>query len=179
MATPIGRPRTSACLPPEGTLYRRHGVAHRGDSSATCLLPRASLAAPAGVRTKSHHLHCKNLPGDPARGALLPHARRGRPASASRGHDGHRGCFATPACRRPNDVTVLADTSVWIEYLRRGKGSKSARLDDLLVAGEVLVCGPVVTELLAGAKSPDRGRLWLQLTPLCQPPVRQMEQPIR
>ena len=63
-------------------------------------------------------------------------------------------------------MTVLADTSVWIEYLRRGKGSKSARLDDLLVAGEVLVCGPVVTELLAGAKSPDRGRLWLLPTGL-------------
>jgi predicted nucleic acid-binding protein len=63
-------------------------------------------------------------------------------------------------------VTVLADTSVWVEYLRRGKGSKSARLDDLLVAGEVLVCGPVVAELLAGAKSADRGRLWLLLTGL-------------
>jgi predicted nucleic acid-binding protein len=63
-------------------------------------------------------------------------------------------------------VTVLADTSVWVEYLRRGKGSESARLDDLLVAGEVLVCGPVVAELLAGAKSPDRGRLWQLLSGL-------------
>jgi predicted nucleic acid-binding protein len=63
-------------------------------------------------------------------------------------------------------VTVLADTSIWIEYLRRGKGSKSARLNDLLVAGEVLVCGPVVAELLTGAKSTDRGRLWLLLTGL-------------
>ena len=63
-------------------------------------------------------------------------------------------------------MTVLADTSVWVEYLRRGKGSKSARLDDLLAAGEVLVCGPVVAELLAGAKPPDRGRLWLLLTGL-------------
>jgi predicted nucleic acid-binding protein len=63
-------------------------------------------------------------------------------------------------------VTVLADTAVWAEYLRRGKGSKSGRLDDLLVAGEVLVCGPVVAELLAGAKSADRGRLWLLLAGL-------------
>jgi predicted nucleic acid-binding protein len=63
-------------------------------------------------------------------------------------------------------VTVLADTSIWVDYLRRGKGSKSARLDDLLVAGEVLVCGPVVAELLAGTKPPDRGRLWLLLTGL-------------
>jgi predicted nucleic acid-binding protein len=63
-------------------------------------------------------------------------------------------------------VTVLVDTSIWVEYLRRGKGSKAARLDDLLVAGEVLVCGPVVAELLAGAKSADRVRLRLLLTGL-------------
>lgn len=63
-------------------------------------------------------------------------------------------------------MRVLADTSVWVEYLRRGKGSKSARLDDVLVAGEVVVCGPVVAELLAGAKSADRGRLWLLLAGL-------------
>jgi predicted nucleic acid-binding protein len=63
-------------------------------------------------------------------------------------------------------VTVLPDTSVWVEYLRHGKGSKAARLDDLLVAGEVVVCGPVVAELLAGAKSPERARLRLLLTGL-------------
>lgn len=63
-------------------------------------------------------------------------------------------------------MTVLADTSIWVEYLRRGKGSRSARLDDLLVTGEVLVCGPVVAELLAGANAADRGRLWLLLTGL-------------
>jgi predicted nucleic acid-binding protein len=63
-------------------------------------------------------------------------------------------------------VTVLADTSIWVEYLRRGKRSKAARLDDLLVAGEVVVCGPVVAELLAGAKAPERARLWLLLTGL-------------
>jgi len=39
-------------------------------------------------------------------------------------------------------------------------------LDDLLVAGEVVVCGPVVAELLAGAKASDRSRLWLLLTGL-------------
>jgi predicted nucleic acid-binding protein len=63
-------------------------------------------------------------------------------------------------------VTVLADTSIWVEYLRHGKESRAARLDDLLVAGDVVACGPVVAELLAGAKSPDRGRLWLLLTGL-------------
>ena len=63
-------------------------------------------------------------------------------------------------------MTVLADTSIWVEYLRRGRESKAVRLDDLLVAGEVVVCGPVVAELLAGAKSSERARLWLLLTGL-------------
>lgn len=63
-------------------------------------------------------------------------------------------------------MTVLADTSIWVDYLRRGKGSKAARLDDLLAAGDVLVCGPVAAELLAGAKAADRTRLWLLLTGL-------------
>ncbi|MGH9304066.1 MAG: PIN domain-containing protein [Acidimicrobiales bacterium] len=63
-------------------------------------------------------------------------------------------------------MTVLADTSIWVEYLRRGRESKAARLDDLLVAGDLVTCGPVVAELLAGAKSPGRGRLWLLLTSL-------------
>lgn len=63
-------------------------------------------------------------------------------------------------------MTVLADTSIWVDYLKRGKESKSARLDDLLTAGEVVVCGPVVAELLAGAKAADRTTLWLLLTAL-------------
>lgn len=63
-------------------------------------------------------------------------------------------------------MTVLADTSIWVDYLKRGKGSKAGRLGDLLTAGEVVVCGPVVSELLAGAKPVDRTRLWLLLTGL-------------
>ncbi|MHB1582571.1 MAG: PIN domain-containing protein [Acidimicrobiales bacterium] len=34
------------------------------------------------------------------------------------------------------------------------------------MAGEVVVCGPVVAELLAGARSSDRARPWLLLTGL-------------
>ena len=63
-------------------------------------------------------------------------------------------------------MTVLADTSIWVDYLKGGKGSKAARLDDLLSATEVVVCGPVVAELLAGAKTADRTKLWLLLTGL-------------
>ena len=63
-------------------------------------------------------------------------------------------------------MTVLADTSVWVDYLRLGRRSQAARLDDLLVTGEVVVCSPVVAEVLAGAKTPDRSTLWLLLAGL-------------
>lgn len=58
-------------------------------------------------------------------------------------------------------MTVLSDTSIWVDYLRRGRRSEAVRLDELLVAGEVVVCGPVVAEILARAKSSDRSTLWL------------------
>jgi predicted nucleic acid-binding protein len=58
-------------------------------------------------------------------------------------------------------LSVLADTSVWVDYLRKGRASEAARLDDLLVAGEIVVCGPVVAEILAGAKAEDRNKLWV------------------
>lgn len=57
-------------------------------------------------------------------------------------------------------MKVLADTSIWVDYLRRGRQGKSALLDDLLANSEVLLCGPVVAELLVGAKVPDRSQLW-------------------
>lgn len=63
-------------------------------------------------------------------------------------------------------MTVLVDTSIWVDYFARGKGSKVARLDDLLTASEVVMCGPVVAELLAGAKPADRTSLWLLLSAL-------------
>jgi predicted nucleic acid-binding protein len=56
-------------------------------------------------------------------------------------------------------VTVLADTSVWVQYLRRGRAGKAARLDDLLAQGEVVVCGPVVAELVAGTPPARRAEL--------------------
>ena len=58
-------------------------------------------------------------------------------------------------------MTVLADTSIWVDYLRRGRRSEAGRLDELLVAGEVVVCGPVVGEILAGTKTSDRSTLWV------------------
>ncbi|MGH7722319.1 MAG: PIN domain-containing protein [Candidatus Dormibacteria bacterium] len=63
-------------------------------------------------------------------------------------------------------MTVLADTSIWVDYLRGGRRSKAGRLDELLTASEVVVCGPVLAELLAGAKATDRTKLRLLLTGL-------------
>jgi len=66
---------------------------------------------------------------------------------------------------------VLADTSVWIQYLRHG-GIEP--LDAALADRRVLMCGPVAAELLSGARGETavllrtrfRGLRWL---PLAEP----------
>lgn len=60
-------------------------------------------------------------------------------------------------------MTVLADTSVWVEFLRHGQAGNAARLDDLLTRHQVVICGPVVAELLAGTAAPQRAQLARQL----------------
>jgi len=60
-------------------------------------------------------------------------------------------------------VNVLPDTSVWVEYLRRGASGPAAELERRLHDGSVLVCGPVLAELLAGAPGERRDELWLAL----------------
>ena len=47
---------------------------------------------------------------------------------------------------------ALVDTSVWIDFFR-GDRVAVDRLDPLLVAGEVGMCGPVLAEVLSGAPS--------------------------
>ncbi len=55
---------------------------------------------------------------------------------------------------------TLADTSVWVAYLRHGRRHPwGAELDQLLSLGELLICGPVAAELLAGTAERDRERL--------------------
>jgi predicted nucleic acid-binding protein len=63
-------------------------------------------------------------------------------------------------------VSVLADTSVWVDYLRHGRDGDARGLDPLLASGEVVVCGPVVAELLAGTAERQRGELWQLLSGL-------------
>jgi predicted nucleic acid-binding protein len=61
---------------------------------------------------------------------------------------------------------VLADTSVWVDFTRRGKGGEAAGLAALLDRGEVSTCGPVAAELIAGLKGETADRMWATLTSL-------------
>ena len=63
-------------------------------------------------------------------------------------------------------MTVLADTSVWVDYLREGLPGPGGRLDTFLAAGEVVMCGPVAAELLAGIAEGGRDELWRLLAGL-------------
>lgn len=63
-------------------------------------------------------------------------------------------------------MTVLADTSVWVDYLRHGTNGSAAELDALLAAGDVVLCGPVAAELLSGIAETGREELWQLLAGL-------------
>jgi len=60
-------------------------------------------------------------------------------------------------------VKLLIDTSVWVEYLRGSDTAVVTELDGYLDRESVLVCGPVIAELLAGTAPEDRERLWMAL----------------
>lgn len=53
----------------------------------------------------------------------------------------------------------MADTSVWVEYLRLGERGRAAEAGDVLRQRRLITCGPVVAELLAGARPPDQESL--------------------
>lgn len=61
---------------------------------------------------------------------------------------------------------VLPDTSVWVDFSRRGERGRAAGLHRLLDSGEVATCGPVAAELLAGAAGEVAERLWQTLSSL-------------
>jgi predicted nucleic acid-binding protein len=66
---------------------------------------------------------------------------------------------------------ILADTSIWVEYLRTGppppsegeSESPAEALDAAIQQEQVLTCGPVAAELLAGARGRQRDKLAEQL----------------
>lgn len=61
---------------------------------------------------------------------------------------------------------ILADTSVWIDYLRGTPSPAADELDARLVAHDVLMCGPVAAELITGLDAPGRMSLWETLSSL-------------
>jgi predicted nucleic acid-binding protein len=61
---------------------------------------------------------------------------------------------------------ILPDTSIWIAYLRAGGEDITRELTATLERREVLACGPVVAELVAGARPDDRATLLASLAGL-------------
>jgi predicted nucleic acid-binding protein len=61
---------------------------------------------------------------------------------------------------------VLPDTSVWVDFARRGTRGDAGALRGLLDSGEVATCGPVAAELLAGAQGEVAERMWATLSSL-------------
>jgi len=54
---------------------------------------------------------------------------------------------------------VMVDTSVWIEYFRRGVDPIRAHVDSLIDQDRVVLCGVVEMELLRGVRSHESGRI--------------------
>ena len=69
---------------------------------------------------------------------------------------------------------VLPDTSIWIEFARRGGEGRGSPLRQLLDSGEVATCGPVLAELLAGSEGEVEERTWATLSSL---PWAELEPP--
>lgn len=58
--------------------------------------------------------------------------------------------------RQCDGAMILADTSVWIDDLRGTRSATTNAFDDRLGTRDVLVCGPVATELLTGCPPRER-----------------------
>jgi hypothetical protein len=61
---------------------------------------------------------------------------------------------------------ILVDSSAWVDFFR-GRGAMADRVDDLLDADEVALCGPVVTELRRGLRSAAERAKVLPLLAAC------------
>lgn len=55
---------------------------------------------------------------------------------------------------------MIADSSVWIDWLRRGDGGAARRLQDALVKRDVMLLPVILQEILQGAANPERFRSW-------------------
>jgi len=69
---------------------------------------------------------------------------------------------------------ILVDTSAWVDFFR-GAQPLADRVDELLAANEVALCGPIITELRRGLRSPAERRKVIPLLDACH----DLEQPAR
>jgi predicted nucleic acid-binding protein len=60
---------------------------------------------------------------------------------------------------------------VWVEYLRHGARGWAAEVAEGIERGEVLVCGPVLAELISGTSPETSERLWNRLSALPWAPL--------
>jgi len=60
---------------------------------------------------------------------------------------------------------TLVDTSAWIEFFRGGDAGMA--VDELLALDEAAICGPILTELRRGLRSPAERRTLLPLLDGC------------
>ncbi|MCA9413141.1 MAG: PIN domain-containing protein [Candidatus Omnitrophica bacterium] len=55
---------------------------------------------------------------------------------------------------------ILIDTSVWVEFFRKkGDSLVKDRLEDLITSREAAITGPVIFEILAGARPEEIGTI--------------------
>jgi predicted nucleic acid-binding protein len=62
-------------------------------------------------------------------------------------------------------VSVLPDTSVWIDYFR-GTEPTATQLGRLLTDEPPSICGPILAELVAGTPATQREDVWMALASL-------------
>lgn len=62
-------------------------------------------------------------------------------------------------------VTVVPDTSIWIDYFR-GTDPVARELGRLLTDDPPSICGPILAELVAGTPAEHREDVWLALAGL-------------
>lgn len=60
-------------------------------------------------------------------------------------------------------MRLLPDTSIWVDYLRERDAATLEEMEHHLESESVMVCGPVIAELLAGTAPDDQEQLWLSI----------------
>jgi len=70
-------------------------------------------------------------------------------------------------------MKLLPDTSIWVDYLRDGNATTVGEMERHLERESVMICGPVIAELLAGASPDGQDELWLSIGSLPWAPIDQ------